>query len=569
MHLLLKCSCFRLFLHKILKMRKFITIAVIVAVFNLLGLMLFAQKTKSASPGLLFSLDKIDTEAFYYGKLNDSIYYIKFDKVQDNYAKGFFFALNNNVFAQTHKFKILEKRKSYILTFDEQSIEIKPDFIFTDKRIIGKYGINKKFLKIFRNYKWSGYFEFKKHVNDEFIRYPARYKENLFEVDVLNDVYYGSAEGYWDSYITESSSYIKIIENGVLSSVAKKNLDMSMDVYMPANDTLKLRPLIMFIHGGGFYIGDKKTEAMIEWCKYFASRGYVCASINYRLGFKPIGLSVERAGYRALQDAHAAMRYLIRNNQKYGINKDMIFVGGSSAGAITALNLAFMRNKNRPKATQKSLFYSDLGNIESSTNEINDNFNVVAVINMWGAIHDLEILKNSQTAIISFHGDADQVVPIDFDYPFKDIKGNFSSVILNKMYGSLPIHIAAKELQLKETLHIFENAGHSLHADVDDNLNENFNFISENVKDFLYTELIPNDCKIISIPPTPFRRAMPYYKTTCDQYRDIYWNIKGGLIIHKKENMVKVVWFRNEIEHKLTVSGSYMNGGAFYDKYEF
>ncbi|MDY0141992.1 MAG: alpha/beta hydrolase [Bacteroidales bacterium] len=550
-------------------MRKIITIAVIIAIFNLCGLMLFAQTTKSASPGLLFRLDKIDIEAFYYGKLNDSVYYIKFNKVQDKYAEGFFFTLDNNVFAQTHKFKILEKRKTYILTFDEQSIEIKPDFIFTDKRIIGKYGVNKKFLKLFRNYKWSGFFEFKKLVNDEFITYPARYKEELFDIDILNDVYYGTAKGYWDSYLTENSSYIKIIENGVLSSVSKKNLDLGMDIYMPANDSLKLRPLIMFIHGGGFYIGDKKTEAMIEWCKYFASRGYVCASINYRLGFKLVGPSVERAGYRALQDAHAAMRYLVRNHEKYGINTNLIFVGGSSAGGVTALNLAFMRNKDRPKTTHKSFFYADIGDIESSTNEIKDNFHIAAVINMWGAVHDLEILKNSQTSIISFHGDADKVVPIDYDYPFQDIKGNFSSVILNKMYGSLLIHIAAKELQLKEELHIFENAGHSLHVDVDENLNENFNFISENVKDFLYTELIPNECKITSVPPTPFQRAMPYYKTTCDKYRDIYWSIKGGLIISKKQNMVKVVWFRDDIKHKLTVSGSYMNGARFYDKYEF
>ncbi|MDD2635093.1 MAG: alpha/beta hydrolase [Bacteroidales bacterium] len=550
-------------------MKKIISIAIIIAVFNLISIMLFAQKTKKASPGLLFSLDKIDTEIFYYGKLNDSVYYIKFDKVEDKYAEGFFFALNNNVYAQTHKFKIFEKRKSYILTFDEQKLEIKSDFIFTDKKIIGKYGVNKKFLKIFRNYKWSGYFEFKRHIHEEFITYPARYKDELFAVDILNDVYYGTAEGYWDSYITESSSYIKIIENGVLSSISKKNLDISMDIYTPANDTLKLRPLIMFIHGGGFYIGDKRTEGMLEWCKYFASHGYVCASINYRLGFKPMGPSVERAGFRALQDAHAAMRYLVRNHQEYGINPNMIFVGGSSAGAITALNLAFMRNENKPEATRKSFLYPDLGNIESSTNQIKDNFDVTAVINMWGAIHDLEILKNSKTAIISFHGDADKVVPIDYNYPFQDIKGNFSSIILNKMYGSLPIHIAAKELHLKEELHIFENAGHSLHVDVDENLNENFNFISKKVKDFLYTELIPKECNITSIPATPFPRAMPYYKTTCDNYRDIYWRIEGGIIINKKQNMLKVVWFRDATKHKLIVSGSYMNGARFYDKYEF
>lgn len=48
-------------------------------------------------------------------------------------------------------------------------------------------------------------------------------------------------------------------------------------------DTLTNRPFILLIHGGGFVGGDKSSWE--DECKEFAKRGYVTASINYRLGF--------------------------------------------------------------------------------------------------------------------------------------------------------------------------------------------------------------------------------------------------------------------------------------------
>ncbi len=214
-----------------------------------------------------------------------------------------------------------------------------------------------------------------------------------------------------------------------------------------------------FYSRGGFYIGDKKSEAMVEWCKYFAQMGYVTASVNYRLGFKPVGPSVERAGFRALQDVHAALRFLVKNAETYNIDPDFIFVGGSSAGGVTSLNLAFMRNKNRPESTYGSLLNNDLGNIESSTNEIKQKFQIKAIINMWGAVTDLSILDNAKTSVIHFHGDADQVVPIDYDYPVLGYEvGIFESCINENVW--IANSYRHKEKGIREELHIFESAGH-------------------------------------------------------------------------------------------------------------
>jgi acetyl esterase/lipase len=74
-------------------------------------------------------------------------------------------------------------------------------------------------------------------------------------------------------------------------------------------------------------------------------RGYVVASVNYRLGyvFLPGRYSnLERAMYNALQDVRASLRYLSHHHQELGIDPDMFFLGGHSAGGILSLTTAFM-----------------------------------------------------------------------------------------------------------------------------------------------------------------------------------------------------------------------------------
>ncbi len=531
---------------------------------------MFGQVSSSAVSGPEFSLEKLDTTAYYYGKIIGHTYYLKFNSVSEDKASGFYFLAKDELYAKKAPFSIEYKRKNYLVTFSGKTLKIKTDFVYRNLIIGGKYAIKTKPWRLFNCYEWSKIVHFKKYSLPHLETYPRRYKEKIFdEVVIKKDVSYGNAKGYWDSYPVETETYLEILENGVLSSIAKKDLDLRMDIYLPKGDTATKRPLIMFMHGGGFYIGDKGTEAMVGWCTYFAKMGYVTASVNYRLGYKPLGPSIQRAGYRALQDAHAAMRFLVSKKDEYKIDTDLIFVGGTSAGGVTSLNLAFMRNSNRPDATKKGLLYSDQGKIYSSGNTLKNKFRIKGVVNMWGAIDDLAILKNSETSIISFHGDADNIVPIDHNYPFQDIKGNFSSVVLEKMYGSLPIHIEAKKIGLREELHIFESAGHSPHVDVDDNLNEIFDFISENVRDFLYEEIVEMPCEIVSVPATPFERAMPMYKVACDEFEEINWAISGGIITGVKGNSIKVLWFEGAQEYKLIVSGYYEGGAGFYDVYKF
>ena len=127
---------------------------------------------------------------------------------------------------------------------------------------------------------------------------------------------------------------------------------LDMDIYQPDNDTATNRPLIIFAHGGTYVAGNKNNPAMISLCEAFAKRGYVTASIQYRLTstanlFSPNASDIfSQTVLNSVSDMKAAVRYFRKdvavNNNSYGIDNDLIFVGGYSAGAITAAHLSFL-----------------------------------------------------------------------------------------------------------------------------------------------------------------------------------------------------------------------------------
>lgn len=131
---------------------------------------------------------------------------------------------------------------------------------------------------------------------------------------------------------------------------------LRLDIYRPIGDTVKSRPAIVWIHGGGFKSGSKTQLSDVATA--YARRGYVTASIDYRLDAgnrcqevqdgaisDPAAMAVElercRTAIRTAQyDAQAAIRWLRAHAKDYGIDPGRIAVGGFSAGAVTAVNVA-------------------------------------------------------------------------------------------------------------------------------------------------------------------------------------------------------------------------------------
>ncbi len=515
---------------------------------------------------------EIDLSEYYFGRLDQTRLFVRFDSVCFDYAKGVYFLFDENPYADIKNFELERKRRRFILNTDEFRKEIRLIMRLRDGVIGGSYRVNNRFLGIFNRYGEEKDIRFGVLKQPDFETYPQRYKEPVFEnLLEVPDVTYGSARGYWVSFETMGESYWRILERGMSSSVRKRELSLEMDIYSPLGDSLTKRPLLVFIHGGGFYIGDKASTAMVEWCRYFASLGYLTASINYRIGFKPMNYSVERAGYRALQDAHAAIRYFIHHQNRFAIDTSKIFVAGSSAGGITSLNLAFMRNHNRTRSSFGNIMLEDLGNIESSGNEYNYNFNIKAVVNMWGALNELDMLTNSNTAILSVHGTEDKIVPYGYDFPFKDVRGGISKVVFTRIYGSLPIHQKAREIGLREKLITLEGWGHSPHVEESNEnvLNENFYMISDQIREFLFYEILAIESRISTIRPSVKPEAQIAYITRTRDFAKIHWKTEGGLIVSTNNNSVRVVWFKDAPAKRLHLSVLHNSGAASYDVYEF
>ena len=112
-----------------------------------------------------------------------------------------------------------------------------------------------------------------------------RYRDTIFsEVIKTEDVIYGNAPDLPFLFLFEWNTI---------------DIDLEMDIYEPAGDTISNRPVIIFIHSGAFFSGDNEADDMVTLSIESAKRGYVAVSISYRLGLNVLsGYSGERAVYR-------------------------------------------------------------------------------------------------------------------------------------------------------------------------------------------------------------------------------------------------------------------------------
>lgn len=110
---------------------------------------------------------------------------------------------------------------------------------------------------------------------------------------------------------------------------------------------------MVFVHGGGFISGS--FLEMDQFCKRWSERGYVTATIEYRLGMVGAPLldppyvydvhEVPRAAWRAVQDIRHGLQYLFRRSAELAIDTTHYLVGGASAGAISVLHHSFLDSR--------------------------------------------------------------------------------------------------------------------------------------------------------------------------------------------------------------------------------
>ena len=310
-----------------------------------------------------------------------------------------------------------------------------------------------------------------------FVQSQMRYRHELFdEVTKTEDVVYGNAPDL---------PFIFVFEWNTVDT------DLTMDIYEPAGDTVTNRPVIIFLHSGAFFSGDNEVDDMVALSIASAKMGYVAVSVTYRLGLNVLSsYSGERAVYRGVQDASAAIRYLKEYHLDYGIDNEKIFIWGSSAGSFIGLHLNFTEDDERPESTFGGGGDPDLGCIDCEGNDYQHDSKPNAVISCWGAIGDLGWIDEDNTIpTIMFHGTSDAVVPFNSGYPFT------IDIFLPFVYGSNLIHDRLNELNIENRLYAEVGLLHEYWGTSNgtwaDGPNEYFDIIKNDAYSFLFDVLYP------------------------------------------------------------------------------
>jgi acetyl esterase/lipase len=122
---------------------------------------------------------------------------------------------------------------------------------------------------------------------------------------------------------------------------------LQADIYAPADDPATCKVGVVWVHGGGFTLYTRNGDAEREWGFALARRGFVVASIDYRLGSgEPFALDSATGPQRemvvenAITDAQTAVGWLRGAAGDWGVDPTRVAIGGTSAGAMTALGAA-------------------------------------------------------------------------------------------------------------------------------------------------------------------------------------------------------------------------------------
>ena len=191
-----------------------------------------------------------------------------------------------------------------------------------------------------------------------------------------------------------------------------------MDVVEPKGDVLTKRPLIILAFGGGFVSGARND--MLDLCKIFAKKGYVCATIDYRLydllkGF-PDSTKITPTIIGAIQDMKAAIRYFRKDatlTNTYRIDTANIIVGGLSAGAITAMHVAEMDSTDNIPTWLRNIVKTE-GGFEGNSGNPGFSSSVKGAISLSGGLYQKEYIDKDDVPFIAYHGTNDVVVPFGY-----------------------------------------------------------------------------------------------------------------------------------------------------------
>lgn len=183
----------------------------------------------------------------------------------------------------------------------------------------------------------------------------------------------------------------------------KDGQNLALDVYQTANPEKLARPVLVWVHGGGFSGGKRDNGMEVKLMEEVARQGYVGVSITYRLLRKGelTGFSCDcprsekiRVFKESAYDTWDAIHFIHSRQEEFQVDPQKIIVGGSSAGAEAILNAIYLKDWLFEKESK----YDDI--------------HPAGVWSQAGAIVDARyITPHSAVPGVFFHGTKDNLVP--------------------------------------------------------------------------------------------------------------------------------------------------------------
>lgn len=223
--------------------------------------------------------------------------------------------------------------------------------------------------------------------------------------------------------------------------ITYNNHGQQLDLYIPKKEVKQTA--IMFIHGGGFNAGIK--DDMTFHAKYFARKGYITTSINYRLGTEDIYPA-------AKNDALDAIQWMKKQATKYGFDKEKIVVLGYSAGGLLALN-AGLDKESGVAAIISGAGVTDLESLilTTKTPELKYNIDHYMQNTPIETASPVNLVTKTSPPVLMFHGDLDNIVP------FSQSASLAKQLGIKKIpYELIKFRMTGHDLMLESNPHIYE-----------------------------------------------------------------------------------------------------------------
>lgn len=306
-------------------------------------------------------------------------------------------------------------------------------------------------------------------------------KNVIFTLFLLCSIFYaygqqsGCDNNRYFNTIFENVTETKGVKYGQNTTIGGNTIDLQMDIYEPEGDVLEQRPLIVFAHGGGFISGERDNMDYI--CEDFAQKGFVTASISYRLFDADVSnpLVAAEAFIMTVHDMKAAVRYFREDaatTDLYGIDPDFIFAGGISAGAIMASSIGYTDDSDDIAPYIVDIFNANGGLEGNSSTNTQYSSEVQGVLNFSGGIPESHYIDANDPPLYSFHDEFDAILPCGFN------------PVIAPFHGSCDMHDAADAAGIKNKFY--------LHTESDDHVDWSYGTVLFESSQFLGEILCEN-----------------------------------------------------------------------------